>query len=188
MSALSLIRPCTAQDAPLPVAGADEILMATEPGKARACNLAAARASGDILLFVDADTTIEGAPLEWYRSRPAAEDFWVSPSRSVAFGLWGRAGNAFFNVANRTPLLRRYPWAHGALIAVRAVTFREVGGFDEAAPMEDINLFARLWKSGYRHAKSPVRTVQYRAISFPPRRMNVIRDGHSGGYLSPRMK
>ena len=91
-------------------------------------------------------------------------------------------------MANRLPLLSRYPWAHGALIAVRRRAFEAVGGFDESAGIEDFNLFLKLYKAGYGHGKSPVRSVQVRAISFPPRRMGRVVDGHSGGYLAEPMR
>ena len=185
---ISLIRPCTEQDLPLPIYGADEVLLATEPGKARACNAAARRSTGTILVFVDADTHLEG-DIDWYRHRPDREQFWVSKSRCTEPGvwLWTRLGNAFFNTANKMPLLRRFPWAHGAMIAVRRAAFEAVGGFDEDAPIEDVNLFLRLWLAGFVHSRSPVSSVQIRHISFPPRRMNRVVDGHSGGYLARPM-
>ena len=84
---ISLIRPCTEQDRQnvVPVDGADEVLFATEPGKAHACNIAARGAKGKVLVFLDADTYIEGS-LGWYRNRPDSESFWVSPSWNVGPG------------------------------------------------------------------------------------------------------
>ena len=186
---ISAIRPCTSQDIPISLRQAvDEELKATEPGKAYACNLAASRSKGNILLFVDADTYLVG-DIDWYRHRPEEESFWVSPSYNIDKGyavrhFWTTLGNTFFNFANKAPLFRDYPWAHGAFIAIRRKAFEQIGGFDENAPMEDINLFARLYNAGYKHNKSPVKSVQVRAISFPPRRMNCVVAGHSGRYIA----
>jgi cellulose synthase/poly-beta-1,6-N-acetylglucosamine synthase-like glycosyltransferase len=190
---ITAIRPCTAQDTPIPIGSfVEQELLATEAGKANACNKAAWKAWGDILLFVDADTRLIGN-VDWYRHRPSSESFWVSDSVCLERGyhprhFWTRGGNAFLAVMNRLPLFRTYPWAHGACIAVRREAFWDVGGFDPTAGMEDFNLFLRLYKAGYRHAKSPVYSEQVRAITFPPRRMNVVKNGVSGGRLARPMR
>lgn len=186
---ISAIRPCSVQDAPIPLGSyVEQELLATEAGKAIACNLAAHRANGDIFLFVDADTRIVGN-VDWYRKRPPSEQFWVSDSVCLDRGywprhFWTRGGNAFLALMNRLPLFRTYPWAHGAVIAVRRTAFETVGGFDETAGMEDFNLFLKLYKAGFNHAKAPIYSEQIRAITFPPRRMNVVKNGCSGGRLA----
>jgi len=119
---------------------ADDVVSAPR-GRARQMNAGAAQASGDVLLFLHADTTLpEGADM--------------AVLQAVAAGAaWGR-----FDVAieGRSPMLRWVAWfmnqrsrltgiATGdqAIFVTRAA-FKRLGGFADQPLMEDIELSRRL--------------------------------------------
>jgi rSAM/selenodomain-associated transferase 2 len=119
---------------------ADDVVSAPR-GRARQMNAGAAQASGDVLLFLHADTTLpEGADM--------------AVLQAVAAGAaWGR-----FDVAieGRSPMLRWVAWfmnqrsrltgiATGdqAIFVTRAA-FQRLGGFADQPLMEDIELSRRL--------------------------------------------
>jgi glycosyltransferase involved in cell wall biosynthesis len=109
---------------------------------ARARNAGAARASGDWLLFVDAD------------SRPSPELFEevaasIEAGRCIAGGSTvrldtrGLAVRFFVFVWNA--LSRICGWAAGSFVFCEALVFRQVGGFsEEIYAAEEIDLFRRL--------------------------------------------
>jgi glycosyltransferase involved in cell wall biosynthesis len=108
---------------------------------ARARNAGAALASGDWLLFVDADSYPTIELLE--ETRDAIASGCLAGGATVTFEtadlvirFWVSAWNA---------LSRRLRWAAGSFIFCEAAAFREVGGFSqELYAGEEIDLFRRL--------------------------------------------
>lgn len=164
---VSIIRAIYEEDTvvPIPFGPRMEYIIASTSGKADSMNEAAMRSSGDVLVFLDADTSIYPS-LEWLETRPTTEDYWV-PLYSTTHGLWSRLSNLWNNAANITPLLGEYGWGYGACLMVRRAAFLRVGGFSETAKMEDQDLLLRLKKNGYRHGRAPIVATTTRPNSFP---------------------
>jgi rSAM/selenodomain-associated transferase 2 len=120
---------------------ADRVISAPR-GRALQMNAGAAKAAGDVLLFLHADTRL-----------PADADHVVLKGLERSGRAWGR-----FNVRidGRSPLLFVVGWLMNIrsqitgiatgdqAIFVRRDAFNEVGGFDEIPLMEDIALCKRL--------------------------------------------
>ena len=141
---------------------------------ARARNAGAARASGDWLVFVDAD------------SYPSKELF----SEMLEQILAGRclAGGATVAFETADPLIRFWilmwnaisrttRWAAGSFIFCQAHAFRAIGGFSEKLfAGEEIDLFRRLKRLARRHRKKivilhrhPLRTSDRKARLYTKR-------------------
>ncbi len=155
---------------------------------ARARNSAAAAASGDWLVFVDADSQPSAALFADVAAR-------IAGGRVLAGGstvtmddtrLLARAMVASWNWTSR---LTR--WAAGSFIYVRADAFRAVGGFNQALyASEEIDLFRRLKKAA-RHAglgigilhRHPLHTSARKLRLYTWREMAVfmLRTAISGG-------
>lgn len=129
----------------------------TRHGPAFARNAGAARAEGEILLFVDADVAIHPDAIA-IASRRLAED----PELAAVFG-------SYDNHPVHTGFVSRYRnlyhhWVHqcgntdsasfwSGFGAIRRAVFTELGGFDPAyirPSIEDIELGTRLNRAGYR--------------------------------------
>ena len=109
---------------------------------ARARNTGARAATGDWLVFVDADSFPSPALLQDVRWR-IEERRCLAGGATVAYDtapLWAKLAIASWNRLSR---LAR--WAAGSFIFCEAAAFREVGGFNEALyASEEIDLFRRL--------------------------------------------
>ncbi|MBI4352943.1 MAG: TIGR04283 family arsenosugar biosynthesis glycosyltransferase [Candidatus Omnitrophica bacterium] len=111
-----------------------------EKGRAFQMNAGAAAASGDILLFLHADTRLPPAAL--LKIREALRE--------------GRKHSGRFRMSfgHPHPLLRFYAFqtrfhffSYGDQgFFVRKVLFQKMGGFDEEAPLEDVDFYRRLLK------------------------------------------
>ena len=141
---------------------AEVVEIAGPCGPAVARNRAAARASGEVLVFVDADViaapdslsglcgVLEREPdvaavFGAYDLHPAEPNF-MSQYKNLSHACVHEKGNPEANTF----------WA--GLGAVRASAFRHVGGFDERLPrptVEDIELGYRLRRAGYRLRLDP---------------------------------
>ncbi len=118
----------------------------TAPGRSHQMNQAAQQATGDILLFLHADTQL---PIDWVdwvvqtlqKPEAIAGAFELaidSPKVSLRWVEWG---------VNWRSRWLQLPYGDQAIF-LRAETFRAVGGFPDLAIMEDFVLVRRLQKLG----------------------------------------
>lgn len=144
----------------------DETVVVREPpfgGPGAARNAGAARASGDVIAFVDADVVVQPDALGRIRAR-----FDADPSLGALFGAYDdriatvRLAAAFRNllhhhVHTRAAGVADTFWA--GLGAVRADVLADAGGFDEArfsrSSIEDVELGLRLSDRGVRIVLDP---------------------------------
>lgn len=130
---------------------------ATAGGPARARNLGAAKARGEILFFVDADVTIRRDTIG-----RVAEAFRQEPDVAAVMGSYDdHPGDPNFLSQYRNLL---HHWVHqegreeastfwGACGAIRRTVFEAIGGFDETyrkPAIEDIEIGYRLRGAGHR--------------------------------------
>jgi hypothetical protein len=166
---LTAIVPATVPAATLPrclaaleSARPDELLVADQPAggtPALARNLAAERAAGDVLVFVDADVLVQPDALDRIRARLA------DPSLDAVFGSYDDAPEAPGPVSGFRNLLHHHVHHAGAgpaqsfwtgLGAVRRSVFDAAGGLDpERRWLEDVELGARLIVAGARIELDP---------------------------------
>jgi GT2 family glycosyltransferase len=150
-------------------------------GFAAANNLAAAKASGEALLLLNADAWLEAGALDLLAGklsdRPdvglvaprlrypdGRRQFSWSPARGFVGEVLQKARNPFEAQAWAHGSLARWlarvvgpTWYTAACVMVRAEAFRAVGGFDESFFMyfEDVDLCLRLSAAGWRLAQEP---------------------------------
>lgn len=141
----------------------EEIVVVEEPtdaNAARARNLGASRATGDVLLFVDADVEVRPDAVARVRAAFAAD-----PALTALFGSYDDSPAAPGVVSAFRNLLHHHvhQTASGpattfwtGLGAVRREAFEVIGGFDETVEfMEDIDLGMRLSAQGARIELDP---------------------------------
>jgi hypothetical protein len=146
-------------------AGADEILVADDPAGATpslARNRAADRATGDVLVFVDADVVLHADALDRIRGRLR------DPALDAVFGSYDDAPEAPGAISGFRNLLHHHVHHAGAgraesfwtgLGAVRRAVFDAAGRLDpERRWLEDVELGARLVQAGARIELDP--TIQ----------------------------
>ena len=126
------------------------------PGRARQMNQGAARANGEILLFLHADTRLPEGFTEYIRQclkrhRVVAGAFRLGLAPPVK-------GSAFIEkMANLRAEKMRLPYGDQAIF-VSAKRFEKLGGYKEIPLLEDVDLVRRLRKVG-RLAVIPVPVV-----------------------------
>lgn len=137
--------------------GAKVIRLPSCGGPARARNVGAAAAQGELLFFMDADVTIHPNTLERIEQR-----FNQSPDLAALIGSYDDAPGADNFLSQYKNLFHHYTHQRGteeistfwgACGAIRRSIFEAVGGFDEAYTkpcIEDIELGYRLKQAGYR--------------------------------------
>lgn len=137
--------------------GAKVIRLPAAGGPARARNIGAKAAHGDILFFVDADVAIYPETIG-----QVAEIFEKNPQLAAAIGSYDNSPGAKNFLSQYKNLLHHYThqtaceeastfW--GACGAIRREIFLELGGFDEnyhRPSIEDIELGYRLKAAGYQ--------------------------------------
>ena len=129
----------------------------SEPGRGRQLNRGAGAASGEILLFLHADTKLPpdaliriGETLHDETLAGGAFDLAIDSPRRV-FRLIAR-------VASIRTRLTRIPYGDQAIF-LRREWLRSLGGFRDLPIMEDVDLMRRLKRSGGRIAILPQRAV-----------------------------
>ncbi len=134
----------------------------SEAGRAKQMNRGAALATGDVLLFLHADTLLP-------RNAFALVNKALEDGQAVggAFDLGIGSGRRIFRITERYVALRtrltRVPFGDQAIF-LRRTYFREVGGFKPLPIMEDVELMTRVRKRGDR-----IRIVPEK-VSTSPRR------------------
>jgi glycosyltransferase involved in cell wall biosynthesis len=137
-------------------------------GPAAARNLGAAHASGDLLVFVDADVCVRPDTIDRIGLR-----FEMDPRLDALIGSYDDepAGDGF--VSQYKNLLHHFVHQHGreeaatfwaACGAIRREVFEAAGGFDEAytrACIEDVELGYRLRQGGRRIVLDPAIQVKH---------------------------
>ncbi len=124
------------------------ITSVSERGRARQMNRGALLASGDILLFLHADTALPANALALIGA--ALED----PSlQAGAFDLGIRSERSLFRITEKYVALRtrltRVPFGDQAIF-IRKAYFKEIGGYCNIPLMEDVELMKRIRKRGDR--------------------------------------
>lgn len=146
-------------------------------------NRAAERASGEVLVFLNDDTS-PGHP-EWLRNLigwaqcpeigvaglQLVDDDGLIQFGGVVIGMTGLAGHLFQGMAPHSDsLMGSTDWTRntvavtGACLAVRRSVFEEIGGFDERLELcgSDVVLGLRARQAGYRNVVSPVTPITHR--------------------------
>jgi rSAM/selenodomain-associated transferase 2 len=150
------------------------LVIAGERGRALQMNRGAERSTGDILLFLHADTV--PPPGAFARVREALRDERVVAG---AFDLAVEHPAAWFRLiewgANLRSRLTRVPYGDQGLFMRRTV-FQRMGGFREMPLMEDIEMGCRLRRLGrIAFLRPPVRTHPRRWLAEGPLR-TTLRD------------
>jgi GT2 family glycosyltransferase len=143
------------------------LLRSPELGVARARNLGASRASGDVVLFADAHVRV---PMNWH----------VALSNALREKSVGAVAPGIYNLCQpqargfglsvegpglRSPWLRKagdspypVPVLPGCFLAMRRETYRQTGGYDPGMLQlggNDVELSFRLWLCGYEQKVVP---------------------------------
>jgi hypothetical protein len=127
------------------------VLHATGGGPASLRNLAAGRASGAILVFIDADHEIVSSWLAC--AMEALTDSDVAATGAIyqapASGTWVQL--MYGALRGSTQGKREVEWLGAGNLAVKSDAFVSIGGFDTSLETcEDVDLCQRLRKAGYR--------------------------------------
>lgn len=153
-------------------AGADEVVLVTNPvgvpgvhpGHLR--NRGAARAGGDVLVFVDDDVRLRG-DLGWFQGRPGSETAWsasswvdVSPGGRSAVVCWAMTAMGGLGMAGGFMV--------GAFQPIRRSVFERLGGYrTRGMYSEDQDLGARYQRLGLRPAVGPFRVECLKPLALP---------------------
>lgn len=132
-------------------------------GRHFACNTGATHATGDVLVFVDADDVVEPGFVASMEAALQVHDF-------VAGRLAPWPGAEVDAVVQRDGLLSLgwRPFVSGAAMGVSRAAFDGVGRFSEEMTFsEDVDLSWRLLRAGYQPFYAPDAAVRYRTRSTP---------------------
>jgi len=167
--------------------GTDRLVEALRPRRTQvirsAAGIAAARqigaqaATGEWLLFSDADVRFEEGFFARLPSRLDGDAFYGLKRATARYPRYG----PWFNAAQRLLHALGVPAASGSNMAVRRTVFESVGGFRQDLPVnEDTELMMRIARRGYRVGCCPELVVR----SLDDRRLDrglVLKSLHSLG-------
>lgn len=135
------------------------IVTAKKRGVTHARNEGATHAVNDILLFIDADTTLPKnfiADLSTFIEKSGADAGGTSlrmPSRKHSISFGARCMNGYARLMQHTP----WPIAFGSGLFISKKAFNELGGFDPALYiMEDYDIVLQAKRAGYIVRYAPV--------------------------------
>ena len=131
-------------------------VLKSPPGRARQMNLGAARATGELLLFVHADTRLH-AGFDKHIRRLLREDGVSGGAFEFAIDSDEWQYRLLEVLVNRRSRCLQMPYGDQGLF-MRRSTFHEIGGFPEVPIMEDFALVRRLARQG-RIALAPQAAV-----------------------------
>lgn len=127
-------------------AGAGARVLAAPRGRARQMNIGAAAATGELLLFLHADTHLPAGFERAVREAAAREGFVAGAFRLEIEGA-GPSLRWVARMANLRSRWLRLPYGDQAIF-LRRELFRVLGGFPEMPLMEDFELMRRLRRLG----------------------------------------
>jgi len=146
----------------------------------RARNAAAAAATGDWLVFVDADSH-PSAALFADVAEAIATGRYLAGGSTVVMDGGGRLGAAMASGWNAISRVTR--WAAGSFIFVEAAAFRAVGGFSvELYASEEIDLFRRL-KRAARRAGRRIVILHRHPLATSGRKLNLYSPWEIAGFM-----
>lgn len=129
-------------------AAADLIKIISPKGRAVQMNRGAAAASGDVLLFLHADTHLPaGAVMEI--ETVFMDNTIKAGAFDLSFDVRSRALDLIAFVASRRSRITRVPFGDQAIF-IRSDYFKQIGGFREIPLMEDVELMSGIRKRGDR--------------------------------------
>jgi len=147
------------------------VLVKSRPGRAVQCNSGAEEATGDVFLFVHADTQ-----LPW----DARNQIFEALSRPDTVGGAFRTQTVcdqhpvpnrwflpFLPITDLGSRVRRYPYGDQGIF-VRAPVFRQLNGFPDLPIMEDVSFSKQLRRVGrIARARGPIRVSGRRFLNRP---------------------
>ncbi len=157
-------------------------VVVSAPGRGRQMNAAAAVATGDVLLFLHADTAL---PPEFTRhvAQAMARPDVVAGAFELGIDAPCRALRLIEAAVNRRSRLLGLPYGDQAIF-LRASTFREIGGYPEADAMEDFALVRRLRRRGrIAIAPAPVSTSARRWLAGGIWRTTILNQACVAAWL-----
>ena len=134
------------QNTVLSIAASDVICLSSPPGRARQMNAGAALASGDVLIFLHADTRLPADALLLIGRAITGSAYWGG-----AFNLGISSGKWIYRliawIASLRSRLTRIPYGDQGIF-IRRAAFRNLGGFPVIPIMEDVALMRQIKKRG----------------------------------------
>lgn len=129
-------------------------VLSTTAGRAHQMNIGAKAATGDILLFLHADTRLPVGFADFVRKTLFSEDDIVAGAFSLKIDHARRSLRWIERGVNWRSRFFQMPYGDQAIF-LRADTFHQVGGFPEQPIMEDFELMRRLQRLGKIAIVSP---------------------------------
>jgi rSAM/selenodomain-associated transferase 2 len=155
----------------------------SEPGRGRQMNRGAAVATGEVLLFLHADTLLPPG-YEQHVVRVLGQGGVCAGAFGLSIDALGRALRAVERAANWRSRVLGMPYGDQAIF-VPAATFRRAGGFPDTGAMEDFELVRRLRRLGrIAIAPIPVVTSARRWLRCGLLRTTVLNQACVAAYLA----